>query len=178
MASKLTRLSRRQAGAWSAARKSLAGGVDSPVRAFKAVGGRPVFMAKGRGAHLFDIEGKRYTDYCLSWGALLLGHADPETVSAIKKQAVLGTSFGTATEMETALATEIQKAFPGMERIRFTSSGTEAVMSAIRLARGATGRERILKFEGCYHGHADSLLVKAGSGLATFGSPDSAMTMQ
>ena len=167
MASKLAR-------AWSAAKNSLAGGVDSPVRAFKAVGGNPVFMAKGKGAHLFDIENKRYVDYCLSWGALLFGHADAATVSAIKRQAALGTSFGTATEMETALAAEIQKAFPGMERIRFTSSGTEAVMSAIRLARGATGRERILKFEGCYHGHSDSLLVKAGSGLATFGSADSA----
>ncbi len=167
MASKL-------AHAWSAAKKTLAGGVDSPVRAFKAVGGNPIFMVKGKGAHLFDIESKRYADYCLSWGALLFGHADTKTVSAIKKQAAFGTSFGTATELETALATEIQKAFPGMARMRFTSSGTEAVMSAIRLARGATGRERILKFEGCYHGHADSLLVKAGSGLATFGSPDSA----
>ena len=174
MASKVKRPPRRHARAWSAAKKSLAGGVDSPVRAFKAVGGHPIFMAKGKGPHLFDIENKRYIDYCLSWGALLFGHADARTVSAIKNQAALGTSFGTATEMETALAAEIQKAFPGMERIRFTSSGTEAVMSAIRLARGATGRERILKFEGCYHGHADSLLVKAGSGLATFGSPDSA----
>ena len=167
MASRLKR-------AWSDAKKHLAGGVDSPVRAFNAVGGDPVLMAKGKGAHLFDIENKRYVDYCLSWGALLFGHADAKTVSAITKQAALGTSFGTATEMETALAAEIQKAFPGMERIRFTSSGTEAVMSAIRLARGVTGRERILKFEGCYHGHADSLLVKAGSGLATFGTADSA----
>jgi glutamate-1-semialdehyde 2,1-aminomutase len=160
--------------AWSEAKKRLAGGVDSPVRAFKAVGGTPVFMAKGRGAELADIEGKRYIDYCLSWGALLFGHADTKTVAAIRSQAERGTSFGTATRMETELAAEIQKAFPGMERMRFTSSGTEAVMSAIRLARGATGRERLLKFEGCYHGHADSLLVKAGSGLATFGSPDSA----
>ncbi len=160
--------------AWADAKTSLAGGVDSPVRAFKAVGGNPVFMARGKGAHLFDVENKRYIDYCLSWGALFFGHADTKTVSAIKAQADKGTSFGTATEMETELAVEIQKAFPGMQRIRFTSSGTEAVMSAIRLARGFTGRERILKFEGCYHGHGDSLLVKAGSGLATFGSPDSA----
>ena len=167
MASRLKR-------AWSDAKKSLAGGVDSPVRAFRAVGGNPVFMAKAKGAYLFDVENKRYTDYCLSWGALFFGHADAKTVSAVKTQAAKGTSFGTATEMETELAEEIQKAFPGMQRIRFTSSGTEAVMSAIRLARGVTGRERILKFEGCYHGHGDSLLVKAGSGLATFGSPDSA----
>jgi len=152
----------------------LAGGVNSPVRAFKAVGGEPVFMARGRGAALTDVAGKRYIDLCLSWGALLFGHADPGTVRAIQAQAAKGTSFGTATPMETTLARDIQKAFPLMERIRFTSSGTEAVMSAIRLARGATGRKRILKFEGGYHGHADSLLVKAGSGLATFGSPDSA----
>lgn len=160
--------------AWSEAKRHLAGGVDSPVRAFKAVGGDPVFMAKGKGAELYDIEGKRYIDYCLSWGALLFGHADARTVAAVKTQAEKGTSFGTVTVMETELAAEIQKAFPLMQRIRFTSSGTEAVMSAIRLARGYTARERILKFEGCYHGHADSLLVKAGSGLATFGRPDSA----
>lgn len=164
----------RMKRAWAQAQKRLAGGVDSPVRAFGAVGGDPVFMARGKGARLFDIENKRYIDYCLSWGALLFGHADPKTIAAVTAQAQKGTSFGTATEMETALAAEIQKAFPEMKRLRFTSSGTEAVMSAIRLARGVTGRERILKFEGCYHGHADSLLVKAGSGLATFGSPDSA----
>jgi glutamate-1-semialdehyde 2,1-aminomutase len=144
------------------------------VRAFKAVGGEPVFMARGRGAYLTDIEGKKYIDLCLSWGALLFGHADPETVRVVQAQAAKGTSFGTVTLMETALAQEIQKAFPSMERMRFTSSGTEAVMSALRLARGVTGRTRLLKFEGGYHGHADSLLVKAGSGLATFGSPDSA----
>ena len=160
--------------AWREAKKCLAGGVNSPVRAFKAVGGEPVFMDRGRGAILTDIAGRRYIDLCLSWGALLFGHADPRTVRAVQRQAAKGTSFGTATKMESALAREIQKAFPSMERVRFTSSGTEAVMSAIRLARGATGRMRILKFEGGYHGHADSLLVKAGSGLATFGSPDSA----
>jgi glutamate-1-semialdehyde 2,1-aminomutase len=164
----------RMRSAWKKAQKSLAGGVNSPVRAFRAVGGSPVFMERGRGAHLYDIEKRRYIDFCLSWGALLFGHADDATVRAVRAQAGRGTSFGTATEMETALALEIQKAFPGMQRIRFTSSGTEAVMSALRLARGATGRKRILKFEGCYHGHGDSLLVKAGSGLATFGSPDSA----
>ena len=151
----------------------MAGGVSSPVRAFKSVGGEPVFMARGSGPHLFDNHGKKYVDYCLSWGAVLLGHADRRTVSAVQKQAPKGTGFGTVTEAETALAVEIKKAFPGMEKIRFTSSGTEAVMSAIRLARGVTGRNRIVKFEGCYHGHADGLLVKAGSGLATFGAPDS-----
>ena len=147
--------------------------MDSPVRAFKAVGGTPVFMKQGRGACLYDVNDGRFIDFCLSWGALLFGHADGQTVKAIQRQASLGTSFGTATEYETALAQEIKKAFPGMERIRFTSSGTEAVMSAIRLARGITAKNRIVKFEGGYHGHADSLLVKAGSGLATFGTPSS-----
>ena len=161
------------ANAWVEAKKHLVGGVNSPVRAFKAVGGTPVFMAKGRGPFLFDNHGRRYVDYCLSWGAILFGHADPQTVRVVQRRAAKGTGFGTATECETALAREIKKAFPRMEKIRFTSSGTEAVMSAIRLARGITGRSRILKFEGGYHGHADSLLVKAGSGLATLGSPDS-----
>jgi glutamate-1-semialdehyde 2,1-aminomutase len=159
--------------AWTEAQRRLAGGVNSPVRAFKAVGGEPIFMKRGAGPFLFDRQGKRYIDYCLSWGAVLLGHADPKLVKAIQSQAASGTSFGTATEAETRLAGEIQKVFTGMEKIRLTSSGTEAVMSAIRLARGITGRDRIVKFEGCYHGHSDSLLVKAGSGLATFGAPDS-----
>ncbi|HTL71376.1 MAG TPA: glutamate-1-semialdehyde 2,1-aminomutase [Candidatus Eisenbacteria bacterium] len=161
------------AKAWAEARRALAGGVDSPVRAFKAVGGTPVFMSRGLGPHLYDDEGKRYLDLCLSWGAIILGHADEGVTAAVQRQAVLGTSFGTATEAETALARRIQEAFPGMERIRFTSSGTEAAMSAIRLARGVTGRKTIVKFEGCYHGHSDGLLVKAGSGLATFACPDS-----
>jgi len=156
------------------AKKHLAGGVNSPVRAFKAVGGEPIFMERAAGPFLYDIQGKKYIDYCLSWGAILLGHAEKSVIRSIQSQAAKGTSFGTATEYETALAKEIKKAFPGMERIRFTSSGTEAVMSAVRLARGVTQRSRIVKFEGCYHGHSDSLLVKAGSGLATFGSPDSA----
>ena len=159
--------------AWKDAQQNLASGVDSPVRAFKAVGGEPVFMRRGKGAYLYDVNGRGYIDYCQSWGALLLGHAHPATVKAVQAQSTQGTSFGTATTMETALAKEIKKAFPGMERLRFTSSGTEAAMSALRLARGITGRDRILKFEGCYHGHADSLLVKAGSGLATFGRADS-----
>ncbi|MGH7198802.1 MAG: glutamate-1-semialdehyde 2,1-aminomutase, partial [Candidatus Omnitrophota bacterium] len=159
--------------AWAEAKKHLAGGVSSPVRAFKAVGGAPVFMEQGLGPYLFDREKRRYIDYCLSWGAILLGHADEGVVRAVSGQAAKGTSFGTATENETLLAREIKKAFPGMERIRFTSSGTEAVMSAVRLARGVTKRNRIVKFEGCYHGHSDSLLVQAGSGLATFGAPSS-----
>ncbi len=159
--------------AWQEAQKHLAGGVNSPVRAFKAVGGNPIFMERGLGPFLFDKNGRAYIDYCLSWGALLFGHADEEILSSIRIQAQRGTSFGTATEYETALAAEIKKAFPGMEKMRFTSSGTEAVMSAVRLARGITKKDGLVKFEGCYHGHADSLLVKAGSGLATFGSPDS-----
>lgn len=160
--------------AWLEAKKNFAGGVNSPVRAFRAVGGDPIFMQKGSGSILTDSDGNKYFDFCMSWGAMLMGHAEAQTVNAIQKQASRGTSFGTATEYETRLAVEIKKAFPKIELLRFTSSGTEAVMSAIRLARGFTGRERILKFEGCYHGHADSLLVKAGSGLATFGTPDSA----
>ena len=159
---------------WKEAQANLASGVNSPVRAFKAVGGEPVFMRSGKGPCLTDDHGRCYIDYCQSWGAMLFGHAFPATVKAIQTQAAKGTSFGTATEMETALAIEIKKAFPDMERMRFTSSGTEAAMSALRLARGVTGKKRVLKFEGCYHGHADSFLVKAGSGLATFGAPDSA----
>ncbi len=159
---------------WAEAKKHLAGGVNSPVRAFKSVGGDPVFMERGFGAHVYDTEGRDYIDYCLSWGAVLHGHAHEPSATAVREQVSRGSSFGTVTPYETALAREIKKAFPGMGKIRFTSSGTEAVMSAIRLARGFTGRERIVKFEGGYHGHADSLLVKAGSGLATFGHPDSA----
>ncbi len=158
---------------WSEAQRVLSGGVNSPVRAFNSVGGDPVFFAKGKGAHVTDVDGKSYVDFCSSWGALLMGHAYEPTVKVVQAQVRLGTSFGAPTRLETALGAVIQRSFPNMERIRFTSSGTEAVMSAIRLARGFTSRERILKFEGCYHGHADSLLVKAGSGLATFGAPDS-----
>jgi glutamate-1-semialdehyde 2,1-aminomutase len=158
---------------WREARRHLAGGVSSPVRAFKAVGGTPVFIEQGLGPYLFDAEKRRYIDLCLSWGAVLLGHADAEVVRAVSAQAAKGTSFGAATENETRLAREIKRAFPRMEKIRFTSSGTEAAMSAIRLARGVTKRSRIVKFEGCYHGHSDGLLVQAGSGLATFGSPSS-----
>lgn len=160
--------------AWKNAKRILAGGVDSPVRAFRAVGGEPIFMRQGKGAYLTDIDRRRYVDLCCSWGALVHGHAFAPIRNAIARQALAGTSFGTVTELETRLGDLIHRAFPAIQKIRFVSSGTEAAMSAIRLARGFTGRKRIVKFEGCYHGHADSLLVKAGSGLATFGTPDSA----
>jgi glutamate-1-semialdehyde 2,1-aminomutase len=149
------------------------GGVNSPVRAFKAVGGHPLFIAKAKGAKIWDADGNAYLDYVLSWGPMILGHAHPQVIRAIKAAATKGTSYGAPTELEVRLAGMIQKAFPSMELIRMVSSGTEATMSAIRLARGFTGRDKILKFNGCYHGHADSLLVKAGSGLATLGVPDS-----
>src|ERR671935_889481 len=151
------------------------GGVDSPVRAMKAVGlEEPLFARRGEGAYLEDADGRRYVDWVLSWGPLVFGHADPETVEAVASAARDGTSFGAATEREVELAAEIVDAVPSVEQVRLVSSGTEAAMSALRLARGVTGRNRIVKFEGCYHGHADALLVKAGSGLATFGNPTSA----
>ncbi|MBM4405435.1 MAG: glutamate-1-semialdehyde-2,1-aminomutase [Chloroflexi bacterium] len=156
------------------AQRYLPGGVDSPVRAFRAVGGAPRFIARGRGAYLFDADGKRYVDYVGSWGPLILGHAHPKVVAALQKAARLGTSYGAPTELETTLAKLVVKAFPSIEMLRFVSSGTEACMSAIRAARAYTGRDTIVKFDGCYHGHSDGLLVKAGSGGATFGVPDSA----
>jgi glutamate-1-semialdehyde 2,1-aminomutase len=150
------------------------GGVSSPVRAWGAVGaGEPFFAARGRGAHLWDAEGNRYVDWVMSWGPLVFGHADPEVVEAVQEAAADGTTFGTPTEREVLLAEEIVDAVPSVEKVRLVSSGTEAAMSALRLARGATGRERILKFSGCYHGHADALLVAAGSGVATLGIPSS-----
>jgi glutamate-1-semialdehyde 2,1-aminomutase len=149
------------------------GGVSSPVRAFRSVGGTPRFIDSARGPWLSDADGNRYADYVLSWGALALGHADPEVVRAVSEQAGRGTSYGAPTALETGLARRIIAAAPSVEMIRFVSSGTEAAMSAIRLARAATGRTKVLKFSGCYHGHADSLLVQAGSGVATFGLPDS-----
>ncbi|MGA1107500.1 MAG: glutamate-1-semialdehyde 2,1-aminomutase [Pseudomonadales bacterium] len=152
----------------------LPGGVNSPVRAFKRVGGAPVFFEKGEGPYLFDHDGKRYIDYIGSWGPMILGHAHPEVVEAVVKAAEKGLGFGAPTEIETLLAEKVRMHVPSMERLRMVSSGTEATMSAIRVARGFTGRDRILKFEGCYHGHADSLLVKAGSGALTLGEPDSA----
>ena len=150
------------------------GGVNSPVRAFKSVGGIPRFIEKGEGAYLFDVDGNRYLDFCCSWGPLILGHADPDVVRAVNEQVSKGMTYGTATELEYQLAEFIVTHVEAVEKIRFVSSGTEAVMSAIRVARGFTGRDLILKFEGCYHGHCDHLLVKAGSGLATFGQPSSA----
>lgn len=149
------------------------GGVNSPVRAFKAVGGEPIFIERAKGAYLYDSDGKRYVDYVLSWGPMILGHADDDVLEAVIAKARSGLSFGAPTEIETELAREIIKVIPSIELVRFVSSGTEATMSAIRLARGFTGRDKIVKFEGCYHGHSDSLLVKAGSGALTLGVPSS-----
>ncbi|MFG6465487.1 glutamate-1-semialdehyde 2,1-aminomutase [Roseateles sp. BYS87W] len=156
------------------AARVIPGGVNSPVRAFRAVGGTPRFIARGQGAYIFDAEGQRYIDYIGSWGPMILGHGYPAVLEAVQKAAVEGFSFGAPTEREIELAEEILKLVPSMDQVRLVSSGTEATMSAIRLARGATGRAKFIKFEGCYHGHTDALLVKAGSGLATFGHPTSA----
>jgi glutamate-1-semialdehyde 2,1-aminomutase len=149
------------------------GGVNSPVRAFRAVGGDPVFMASGKGSCITDVEGRSYIDYVLSWGPLILGHCHPEVVEALAKAIERGSSFGACTPAEVELAERIRDAYPSIERVRLVNSGTEATLSALRVARAATGRDKILKFEGCYHGHGDSLLVKAGSGVATLGLPDS-----
>src|ERR1700724_3378480 len=151
------------------AEKVLVGGVNSPVRAFRSVGGEPLIIERGSGQHLYDADGNELLDYVCSWGAMLLGHAYPTVSAAIADQAQRGTSFGVTTELEVQLAMLIQKAVPFLEKIRFVSSGTEATMSAVRLARGFTKRDYIVKFEGCYHGHADSFLSQAGSGLATLG---------
>ena len=153
--------------------KFIAGGVNSPVRAFKAVGGAPVFFERGNGAYLFDTEDRSYIDYVGSWGPMILGHAHPEVITAVQRVMENGLSFGAPTTIETALARKIHEFMPDIERVRLVNSGTEAAMSAIRLARGFTGRDKIIKFEGCYHGHADSLLVKAGSGALTLGVPTS-----
>lgn len=150
------------------------GGVNSPVRAFKAVGGNPIFIKSAKGATLYDVDGNKYLDYIGSWGPMILGHAHPRVIKAIKKTIKNGTSFGAPTELEVKLAEEVCRAFPSIEKIRFVNSGTEAVMAAVRVARGYTKRKKIVKFDGCYHGHADHLLVKAGSGAATLGTPDSA----
>lgn len=156
------------------AKQYFPGGVNSPVRAFRSVGGTPVFLEKGKGAHVWDADGNEYIDYCGSWGPLILGHANDKVLSAVSKTMQNGTSFGAPTRLENELAELIISNNRFLEKIRFVSSGTEAVMSAIRLARGYTGKDKILKFEGCYHGHSDSLLVKAGSGLVTFGNTSSA----
>jgi glutamate-1-semialdehyde 2,1-aminomutase len=155
------------------ARQVMPGGVSSPVRAFRSVGGNPVYFARAGGSRFEDADGNRYSDYCMSWGPLVLGHAHPAVIEAVRKAAMDGLSFGACCAAEIELAERVLQAFPGQEMVRFVSSGTEAVMTALRLARGATGRPRILKFEGGYHGHSDSLLVKAGSGLATFGTSSS-----
>ena len=153
--------------------QSIAGGVNSPVRAFRAVGGTPVFFSKAEGPFLFDADGKRYIDYIGSWGPMIAGHANPRVLQAVRDAIENGLSFGAPTAIETDMAELVKTFFPSMEKLRFCSSGTEATMSAIRLARGFTGRDTIVKFEGCYHGHSDSLLVKAGSGALTFGVPSS-----
>ncbi|MEI6610427.1 MAG: glutamate-1-semialdehyde 2,1-aminomutase [Deltaproteobacteria bacterium] len=158
---------------FSQARLVISGGVNSPVRAWKAVGGDPVFISKAKGSKIYDVAGREYIDYVLSWGPMILGHAHPEIVAAICDAAQRGTSFGAPTEAETQMAQLICSAIPSIDLLRMTSSGTEATITAIRLARGFTGRKLIAKFDGCYHGHADSLLIKAGSGVATFGIPGS-----
>jgi glutamate-1-semialdehyde 2,1-aminomutase len=161
-------------GLLARAERVIPGGVNSPVRAFRAVGGTPPFVVRGEGARIWDADGNCYLDYIGSWGPLLLGHAHPEVLAAVEEALRGGTSFGLPTEREIELAEMIREAVPSMEMVRLVNSGTEATMSALRLARAYTGRELILKFEGCYHGHVDSLLVKAGSGVATFGIPDTA----
>ncbi|OIJ10298.1 glutamate-1-semialdehyde-2,1-aminomutase [Anaerobacillus arseniciselenatis] len=159
--------------AFKKAQPVMPGGVNSPVRAFKSVNMDPVFMERGQGCKIYDIDGNEYIDYVLSWGPLVLGHADEQVTEALKKAADLGTSFGAPSELETKMAELVIERVPSIEVVRMVNSGTEATMSALRLARGFTGRNKILKFEGCYHGHGDSLLIKAGSGVATLGLPDS-----
>jgi glutamate-1-semialdehyde 2,1-aminomutase len=168
-------VSGEQSAAWfERARRHIPGGVSSPVRAFGAVGGEPVVIRSAAGAEVSDVDGRRYIDFVCSWGPLILGHAHPEVVAAVSEAAALGTTYGALCTAEVELAELVTSLYPGLDQVRFVSSGTEATMSAIRLARGATGRDLIVKFSGCYHGHADHLLVAAGSGLATFGQPDSA----
>lgn len=163
----------RSREAFAAARQIIPGGVNSPVRAFRAVGGDPIFIDRGAGSHLFDLDGNTYIDYVLSWGPLILGHADPAVVAAVTAAAGRGTTYGAPTLGETKLAELVIALVPGVEMVRLVSSGTEATMSALRLARATTGRTKIIKFAGCYHGHGDLLLVQAGSGVATLGLPDS-----
>src|SRR5436190_810486 len=157
--------------AFAKACRLIPGGVNSPARAFGGVGGQPIFIANGEGAYLIDVDGNRYLDYCGSWGPLILGHAHPRVVEAVNRAMANGASFGAPTELETQLAELITQLMPSVEMVRMVSSGTEAAMSAIRLARGFTGRDVIIKFAGCYHGHVDSLLVSAGSSATTLGVP-------
>lgn len=159
----------RSRKAFAAAKKVIPGGVNSPVRAFKSVNAEPVFIDRGEGPYVFDIDGNKYIDYIASWGPLIMGHAHPQVIEAVKKVAEKGTSFGAPTRLETEMAELVCARVPSVEIVRMVNSGTEATMSALRLARGYTGRDKILKFEGSYHGHADSLLIKAGSGVATLG---------
>jgi glutamate-1-semialdehyde 2,1-aminomutase len=173
MPASLKRTLNRSIALQTRAEKLFPGGVDSPVRAFRAVGGNPPFVVKGEGAYLWDADGNRYLDYFGSWGPMILGHAFPPAVEAIRRAAANSASFGASTPTEGDLAEIVTHAFPSIEKMRFVSSGTEATMAAIRLARAFTGRKYVIKFEGCYHGHADGLLVKAGSGVATFGIPGS-----
>jgi len=163
----------RSAEAYRRAEALMPGGVSSPVRAFGAVGGKPLFIARGAGARIWDLDGNAFLDYVMSWGPLILGHAHPKVVEAVRQALESGSSFGAPTVREIELAERIREAMPAVEQVRFVNSGTEATMSAVRLARAATGRSGVLKFEGCYHGHVDALLVKAGSGATTFGSPSS-----
>ncbi len=156
------------------AQNVIPGGVNSPVRAFKSVGGKPVFIKRGEGSRVYDEDGNSFIDYVCSWGPLILGHACPEVIEAIRRASLDGTTFGASTALEVELAEMIVEAVPSIEMVRLVSSGTEALMSAVRVARGFTGREKVIKFEGCYHGHSDGLLAKAGSGIATLGVPDSA----
>jgi glutamate-1-semialdehyde 2,1-aminomutase len=159
---------------FACAQKLIPGGVNSPVRAFRGVGGTPPFIARGEGSHIYDVDGNKYIDYVLSWGPLILGHCFPPVMDALREVLAIGTSFGAPTEREVELAELIHECVPSIEMVRLVSSGTEATMSALRLARGFTGRDLTIKFEGCYHGHVDSLLVKAGSGMATLGIADTA----
>jgi len=164
---------KKSAKLFQQAKKVIPGGVNSPVRAFKSVGAKPIFIDKAKGAYLYDEDGNRYIDYCLSWGPMILGHAHKDVLADVRKAMAKGTSYGVPTQLETQLANMVVAAFPSIDKVRLVSSGTEAVMTAIRLARGATGRDMIIKFVGCYHGHVDHMLVSAGSGLMTLGAPSS-----
>ena len=166
-------LYQRSSALFEAAKEVIPGGVNSPVRAFKSVGGTPIFVEKAKGAYLYDADGNRLIDYISSWGPMLLGHAQEEVIEAIQKQAEKGTSYGIPTALETAIAELVVNAVPNIDKVRFVNSGTEACMSAVRLARGYTRKEKIIKFAGCYHGHSDAFLIQAGSGAVTFGAPNS-----
>ena len=165
--------SKRSQELFEEAKRFIPGGVNSPVRAFKSVGGEPIFVERGKGAEIYDVDGHEYIDYVGSWGPLILGHAHPRVVEAVQRACEWGTSFGAPTEMEVRLAEQVVACVPSIEKVRMVNSGTEATMSAIRLARGVTGKDKIVKFDGCYHGHADSFLIQAGSGVATLGIPGS-----